>query len=382
MVKGLGNDWTGRIEAIGPQLAARADDADREGRFVADNYALLAEHGFIAAAVPRELGGGGATHGEVCEMLRAIAHFCGSTALALSMHQHLVAATVWKYLRGQPGEGLLRRVATENLLLVSTGAGDWLSSNGSLTAVPGGYLYNGLKRFASGSPLGDVLVTSGVFQDPEQGPQVFHFPVPLSAPGVALQRDWDALGMRGTGSNSVELRDVFIPEESVAVKRPQGQWHPVWNVVLLVAAPIYCAPYLGVAESAAEIAKANLRTRDLEGQLSSEEFRCVPYVLGEMENALLTARMALRTCIENAKDYDFTPDTARANVTLQAKTILVRAVQDTVDKAMEAVGGRAYFRSLGLERRWRDIQAAEYHPLPEKRQQYITGRLALGLPPI
>jgi hypothetical protein len=42
------------------------------------------------------------------------------------MHQHLIAATVWKYRRGQGGEAMLTKVAENQLVLVSTGAGDWL----------------------------------------------------------------------------------------------------------------------------------------------------------------------------------------------------------------------------------------------------------------
>ena len=65
---------------------------------------------FFAAAIPSELGGGGLSHSEMCEVLRVLAHYCPSTALTFSMHQHLIAATVYKYLKGQPGEALLKKV--------------------------------------------------------------------------------------------------------------------------------------------------------------------------------------------------------------------------------------------------------------------------------
>ena len=76
----------------------------------------------FSAGVPAELGGGGATHRELCAMLRELARHCGSTALALSMHTHLLAATVWRWRQGQPVEPLLERIAAEQLVLVSTGA--------------------------------------------------------------------------------------------------------------------------------------------------------------------------------------------------------------------------------------------------------------------
>jgi acyl-CoA dehydrogenase len=99
MSKSLQIDWKARVDEIGPGFAAQVAENDRTGQFVASNYAQLAQVGLISAAVPHELGGGGASHAEICEMLRHLARYCGSTALAHSMHQHLVGVTLWKYLR-------------------------------------------------------------------------------------------------------------------------------------------------------------------------------------------------------------------------------------------------------------------------------------------
>ena len=60
--------------------------------FVLENYALLKKHRLFAALVPCELGGENLPHAQMCDMLRILAQYCGSTALALSMHQHLLAA--------------------------------------------------------------------------------------------------------------------------------------------------------------------------------------------------------------------------------------------------------------------------------------------------
>ena len=64
---------------------------------------------------------------------------------------------------------------------------------------------------------------------------------------------------------------------------------------------------------------------------------------------------------------------------LIGRTLVGRSAIRTVEKAMEVTGGAAFFRSLGLERMFRDVQAARYHPLQEKPQLRYTGRLALGL---
>src|SRR5688572_12329927 len=90
-------DWVEVVRKLGPAFAARARDYDERDSFVAENMAELKAAGVLAAGVPDELGGGGATHTELCEMLRALAGYCGSTALTLSMHTHAVATVVWRW---------------------------------------------------------------------------------------------------------------------------------------------------------------------------------------------------------------------------------------------------------------------------------------------
>lgn len=253
-----------------------------------------------------------------------------------------------------------------------TGAGDWFESNGRLEQVAGGYSLTAKKHFCSGAPAGNLLVTSAVLEHPSEGSQVLHFAVPLSAKGVTVDADWDALGMRGTGSQTVQLASVFVPEESISLRRPQSGWHPAWSVVLTVAPPLYMSPYLGVAEAARDRAVECVRS-DARSETT--------LLVGEMENALTSARLAWRHLVDNAAEYDFTPEVERANRALIAKTLLTRAVVQTVEKAMEVVGGAAYLRRTGLERLLRDVHGAPYHPLPEKRQQALSGRLALGRDP-
>ena len=101
--------WIEVAHGLGAEFAGRAEAHDEGDTFVSSNYAALKERRVFSAAIPEELGGGGASHREIADMLRTLAQYCGSTALALSMHQHLIAATVWKYRRGQGGEALLEQ---------------------------------------------------------------------------------------------------------------------------------------------------------------------------------------------------------------------------------------------------------------------------------
>ena len=337
-------------------------------------YALLKENRFFSLGVPAELGGGGGTYDALCQTVRELAHHDGSTALAFSMHAHLLAATVWKHRRGQPGEALLRRIADGERVLLSTGASDWVDSNGEMKKVDGGFRVNARKIFGSGSPAADIMITTARYDDPEHGPQVLHFPVPMTADGVSSREDWDTLGMRGTASHTLELRDVFVSDEAIALRRPAGQWHPAWSVVITLAPPIYMAAYVGIAEAAAELALAAARKRG--------DSQHAPYLAGELANELQATRTHWARMVANVNGYDFSPSLALASDALAGKTLVAKHAIATVHKAMELAGGAGYFKSFGLERLLRDVHGAPYHALPEKRQLHFSGRIALGLDPI
>ncbi len=67
--------------------------------------------------------------------------------------------------------------------------------------------------------------------------------------------------MRGTGSNDIIIENLFVPDASVAFSRSAGQWHPVFHVIGTIAFPLIYAVYLGVAESARDIAVKMVRSK-------------------------------------------------------------------------------------------------------------------------
>jgi alkylation response protein AidB-like acyl-CoA dehydrogenase len=364
-------DWVSVANELGAGFAQRAADHDRDDSFVAENYGVLRERGLFAAGVPSELGGGGASHGDLCDIVRVLARHCGSTGLAFSMHTHLVGTLTYLWRNGNKApETMLKRVAAEKLILVSSGGSDWLPGSGTLEKVDGGYRLNGRKIFSSGVPAGDVLMTTGVYDDPEAGATVIHFPLPLNAPGVTVLDTWRTLGMRGTGSHDVELKDVFLPDAAMqGVRRPAGKWHPFMHTVVLVAFPIFYSAYLGVAEKAKEIA-LGLAARKNQDPM-------VAVLAGEMENHMVTAHLAHEAMIGLTAAVK--PGPEASNAMFCRRTIFVKAVTLAVEKAMEVAGGAGFYRSAGLERCFRDVQGARYHPLPEKPQTLLTGRFLLGL---
>ncbi|XOV78778.1 MAG: acyl-CoA dehydrogenase family protein [Aestuariibacter sp.] len=360
------------LDQIGANIASEGAKSDMEDTLSQHTYNLLKEHQVFSAMVPKEYGGLGVGYQEMCEFLTALAQYHPSTALSLSMHQHIIAANRFNDLNGKSAKALLSKVSAKQLVLISTGAGDWLASSGDMTKVDGGYLFNGVKHFCSGSTGGDVFVTSGPYLDPEHGWQVLHFPVPVNSDGVTILDNWRPMGMRGTGSNSVKMENVFVPEESVALKRPRGEFHAMWNVVGPVALPIIMSVYLGVAKKMTEMAISH-------SQKSLDPV--TPYLVGEMENALTIAEVAHKDMIAIVDEFNFTPSMATLNEIAKRKTIVSKACKDTATKAIEVCGGQGYSRDFGLEALFRDSFAAQFHPMQEKRQHLFTGSIAMGKEP-
>lgn len=356
-----------------PKFAERTEAHDAADRFCAENYDELKARRVFSALVPAAYGGGGASHAQMCDFLRTMAHHCPSTALALSMHQHIVAAALANDMAGRPGKAVLEKVGAAEAVLVSTGANDWLESNGSARRTDGGYLVSAVKPFASGSPKGDMIVTSAVWQDAPEGPQVLHFPVPLGAQGVSFMDDWEALGMRCTGSQTVRLDNVFVPDAAVSIKRPRGPYHMAFSVILTAALPLIMSAYVGTAEAA--VNRALGKVRDSEDHVQQ-------ILAGELVSHLSAAQIAHSDMVRLANGLDFNPTPALASAMLVRKTLCANNAISTTEKAMELAGGNGFMRKSGIERLLRDVHGAQFHPLPEKRQQAYTGRVALGLPPV
>lgn len=362
--------WYDIADRIAERIAVSAADHDRDGRFVAENYDLLREAGLIGAAVPVELGGDGLDYTTLCGIVRRLGRSCGSTALAFSMHCHQVAVAAWRWQHAQaPTDALLRRVAAENLVLVSSGGSDWLQGGGIATKVEGGFLINARKVFSSGCQAGSILMTSAIHDDPEAGPSVLHFGVPFSAEGVTIVETWDTMGMRGTGSHDVELRDFFLADAAVSGRRPQGKWHPLFHIISMIAFPLIYSAYLGVAESARDAALDVARRKTASPSLVA--------LVGDMQNMFWTAETALDAMVRSATIGNPGPEMTSAVMT--GRTVSGRAAIRTAELALEIAGGSAFYKGSIIERAFRDVQGARFHPLQEPAQVELSGRLALGL---
>jgi alkylation response protein AidB-like acyl-CoA dehydrogenase len=358
---------------IGIELRPSVAEHDRSGEISPAAFELLRNTGLTAALVPHEYGGGGATHSEMGTMLRELGRHDPATALTLSMHSHVLAAQVWRHKHELNAEGPFRKVVDDRAIFVSTGASDWVGSSGEARRTDGGFRVSARKAPASGCEVGTILATSVRWDNAPDGPSVIHCTIPCAADGVSIESTWDTMGMRATGSHTVVLDDVFLPDSAVSLIRPADVWHPIWNTVLGGALPLIMSPYLGIADEAVDIAQATVNGR-------SDTH--VVQLVGEMVNAHRTAADVVTAMFVDADDLNFDNTDDIASRALSRKTIACQNVIETVRLAIEVTGGIGYTRSSDLERLYRDVHGCLFHPLPRAKQVAFTGRVALGFDPI
>jgi indole-3-acetate monooxygenase len=97
-----------------------------------------------------------------------------------------------------------------------------------------------------------------------------------------------------------------------------------------------------------------------------------------MDTALRAAQLAHRLMVDIANQN--TPSEASINDVMIGRRLVEENAIRTVDLAMELAGGAGFYRNAGLERRFRDVQGARYHPMTREAQYEYAGSLALALP--
>jgi alkylation response protein AidB-like acyl-CoA dehydrogenase len=364
---------------IGEQCATRAAEHDRDNTFVDENFRLMRERGYLRLAVPTELGGLGASMRQVCYAQAELARYCGSTALAVNMHLYLSLANTYRWRHGAAAaEGPLRRIASEGLILMTSGGSDGIWPSGTAVKENGGYRITGRKMFCSQAPVAGVLVTTAVYDDSTEGPIILMASVPMKSDGVRIIETWDALGMRATASHDVQLDNVFVSEAQVVTRRPWGRIDPALRNAGVHFAPPVAAVYYGVAVGARDEAIRVVAQRKRGDGQPLVEDPIVQRQIGLIENKLRISWWSLLGALDELGD-DYIPDERAMNLVMIAKRQMLEDAGEIVDLAMEAVGGSSYFKRSPLERAYRDVRAGKYHPLTPEKTLFFSGRLALGL---
>ena len=398
-----GARFVAAAESLIPAFWQRADDADREGIPRVENYQQMVDCGVAAAFVPEELGGGGleSVHDWILG-IATLARGDGSSAIAINMHLAVSRGLALAYRAarasrsgGTPPDGLsasLSAIASGEMLICATATErgtDNLHPLTEATRVDQGWRIDGTKLFVTMSPVATHIAMNLRMRD-AGGDHIATTMMPIDTPGVVPQDDWDALGMRASGSQSIKFDDAQVSESAVRRLGPWGKWSiGVLMNRTLANLPLVGA-FLGIAESAHEFAiDAVSRQKRLGAPVNVTPG--VQQLVGEMEielakcrSVLQQAGLAMDEFLERFAEEPPTLDAAHQIMKdyQSAKWVVNRGAIDTVSKAMDLLGGAGFMNSNPLARLYRDVRAGPFmQPFSVLEAREYVGKVALGLPP-
>ncbi len=393
-----GERFLSAAESLQPLLRENAAAADRAGTMPVASFAALRESGIPAAFVPEDLGGWGlqSIHDWMLG-LRALGAGDGSVAIAINMHLGVTRGMAQAHLQsgGDPNGGaaqVLKEVVAGDRLICATATERGTDNLHPLTeavADGDGWLINGFKMFVTMSPIATHLAMNLRMRDAD-GDHLVTTMVPVGMPGVLPQGDWDALGMRGSGSQSIRLQNLRLPRSALRKLGPWGRWSTQVLINRTLGNLTLVAAFLGIAEHARELALASLATQKRLGELVRNN-PGVQQVVGELEIELAACRGTLAQAGLGVdawlQDAAATPPTIESAHELMqtyqaAKWVVNRGAIAVVDKALDLAGGGGYMSGNALSRLYRDVRAGPFmQPQAAVDIRTYVGQVALGLYP-
>lgn len=382
-------DLAKKFEAIGGQC-------DVENRFPTESVAWYKESGLATIAVPRKFGGLGADILTTALVGLELAKGDPGITLAYNMHQSMVGI-----FRGDLAmdedvrENILTKVGRELQLLCGpfSEARAGLSGLADTTAVPdpeGGWRISGKKNWATLIDGADLIALNATVTD-EDGklPADFRehakreacFIIPKALPGVSVDRTWDTLGMRATGSHTLVLDNVHaLPIHYGGNFRTGLIGEAEWAAIL------FAGVYLGLGEKAYAEAVDFVKKKHTGATLSTQDSAAVQigYIqhrLGRMRYELDVAQRVLdatgQIAIDKA-DADW-PTAGRKAKWDVAKVASTETAISVTDQGMRLMSGSGFRRGQVMERLFRDARAGIMHSFGTDQLFDFYGRLELGL---
>jgi len=381
-------------ERLAADMATRAGSHDREASYPFASIAALRSAGYFAAPVPVEHGGMGV--GSIHDQLIAASRLArgdASVAIGVNMHMAVLGNIVlrWEQAVAAGNErriavlgSTLRDIAAAGAVIataVSEPGQDLTRPATTATRTAAGWRIDGRKIFCTMSPAATVLYTAVTFEDPDGGKRYGYARIPPDAPGVAIHDDWDALGMRASGSHSITFDGVELPASALKGGFPAGATVPYLDTNLS-AGLFHASASLGIAESAQRTAADGLRARPADGRAAT--------LLAESAIELSAARASVARAAmlidEHRESTAAAPAQERVTALFAqaqaAKTFVNEAAVRIVDRALALSGGAGYLNGHPLARAYRDVRAGAFmHPLGANRAYDFVGQVALGAEP-
>ncbi len=375
-----GFDLVERARALAPLITSEADEIERTRRLTGPVVSALVENGLYRALLPKSFGGSEAPLGIFMQMQEEIAKADASTAWCLG--QCGVCAMTAAYLEAD---------AANEIFNVAPGILAWGAIAHEVQVVPGGYKASARWDFASGSRQASwlgahvrVVEADGKPRRKADGsPEIRTILFPVTS--ATMYDVWDVIGLRGTGTDSYSVEDLFIPEKFAALRddpsalREKG---PLYQLTTnMVFSMGFAATSLGVARATLDAATELSRKKLPQGLSAMRDNNAVQGLIGRTEGNLRAARAYLY-----ATAAEVWADLAHGEALTEAHRIAIRLAATwtihqataVVDTAYHMAGATAVFSANKFERRFRDMHAIAQQIQARDTHYEDAGRVILS----
>jgi acyl-CoA dehydrogenase len=351
-----------RIATVVAAAAADAEDVDRTARFPQKAIDAARDARLLGVQIPKAFGGEGATIFDIADMCYALGRACSSSAMIFAMHQTKVACLVRHGTGSAYHEALMRRVASEQMLLASSTTEGQNGGNirFSSAAVEHAGTEISLVRNATvisyGAQADGIVTIARRANDAAGSDQVL---LAITKDDYTLERsvEWETLGMRGTCSAGFELKFTGSSEQIF----PEGYDKIHAQTMTPVAHLCWSSTWAGIAAASVERAQAFIRkaARGAGGQMppGAAHFNAARMTLAKLR-AIITANLDSYT----AHEHD---ERALSSLDFQSSINLLKVeaselAVETVMSAMRACGLAGYRNDgdFSIGRLLRDVLSA------------------------
>jgi indole-3-acetate monooxygenase len=374
-----------RARELGPELAAAAADIEHHRELPEAIVESLIERGFFRLLLPRSLGGAELPPAAYVRVIEEIAKHDASTAWCLG--QACGCSMTAAYLSPQ----VAREIFGGPRGIVAWGP----PGPAEARIAPGGYRLSGTWSFASGSHhatwLGAHVAVLGEDGSPwlrRDGSPIFRtllFP----KTSVAMEDTWHVIGLRGTGSDTYQVDNLFIPEDHAVERGAETKPCEPGLLYAFSSSNIYSAGFagvaLGIARGVAEAfidlardkiprgAKRTLRDNNvIHAQVAQSEAKISAaraFLLRSLNEIWYEAGRSGRLSLDH-------------HMTIRlASTWAIHQAREAVDTLYHAAGATAIFEDNPFERRFRDIHTVVQQYQGRQTHFETVGQVLLGLGP-
>ena len=377
------------IAELADQLREQSIEAERIGKLTDQTVKIMKKLGSIRLLQPKKHGGLEVHPREFAETVMATAALDPSAGWI----NGVVGVHPYQLAYADP------RVAEE---IWAEDVDTWIASPyappGVARRVDGGYLFNGRWQFSSGTDHCDWIILGAMVGDadgtPVTPPRMLHMILPRKDYEI-VEDSWDVVGLRGTGSKDVIVKDAFVPAYRTmdgmkvmdgTAQREAGMTEPLYLMPWSTMFPLgISSATIGIAEGALAAALDYQRRRVNSSGVAVKDDPYVMYAIGEAAADINAARQEL---LANAdRIYDIVASGAEVSFEDRAagRRTQVRAVWravSAVDEIFARCGGNAARMDQPLQRFWRDVHVAQAHAIHSPGTVYHASALSsLGVEP-